>query len=117
VQSVTVRAEGGKTTEQLQKDKEKAAKERSGNDLEVSSEHDEARRTRDQLQRVVFVHDGGKVKQVRVETGIADNSVIEIKSGVKAGDEVVSGSYAAISRTLKDGTSVIPEKPKPEDKK
>ena len=41
-----------------------------------------------------------------VETGIADNSNIEIKSGVKAGDEVVSGTYAAISRLLKDGSKI-----------
>ena len=50
----------------------------------------------------------------KVETGIADNSVIEIKSGIKAGDEVVSGTYAAISRTLKDGAKIKIEKPKPE---
>ncbi len=117
VQSVTVRAEGGKTTEQLQKDREKAEKERSGNDLEVSSERDQARHNRDQLQRVVFVHEGDKVKMVQVETGIADNTYIEIKKGVKAGDEVVSGSYAAISRTLKDGSKVMAEKAKPEEKK
>jgi HlyD family secretion protein len=117
VQSVTVRAAGGKTTEQLQQDREKAEKERSGNDLEVSSEHDQARRNRDQLQRVVFVHEGDKVKMVQVETGIADNTYIEIKKGVKAGDEVVSGSYAAISRTLKDGSKVMAEKAKPEEKK
>jgi HlyD family secretion protein len=117
VQSVTVRAEGGKTTEQLQKDREKVEKERSGNDLEVSSERDQARRNRDQLQRVVFVHEGDKVKMVQVETGIADNTYIEIKKGVKAGDEVVSGSYAAISRTLKDGSKVMAEKAKPEEKK
>lgn len=117
VQSVTVRAEGGKTTEQLQKDREKAEKERSGNDLEVSSERDQARHNRDQLQRVVFVHEGDKVKMVQVETGIADNTYIEIKKGVKAGDEIVSGSYAAISRTLKDGSKVMAEKAKPEEKK
>ena len=40
-----------------------------------------------------------------------------MKSGVKSGDEVVSGTYAAISRKLKDGARVIIEKPKPEDKK
>jgi HlyD family secretion protein len=40
-----------------------------------------------------------------------------VKSGVKAGDEVVSGSYAAISRKLKDGAKVVIEKPNPQDKK
>jgi HlyD family secretion protein len=46
-----------------------------------------------------------------VETGIADSTYIELKSGVKAGDEVVSGSYTAISRRLKDGSKVEIEKP------
>ena len=117
VQSVTVRAAGGKTSEQLQQEKAKESKERSGNDLEVASERQEARKTRDQLLRVVFVKHGTKVSMVTVETGIADNTHIEIKSGVKAGDEVVSGSYAAISRMLKDGATVMLEKPKKEETK
>jgi len=58
-----------------------------------------------------------KVKLVPVETGIADNTHIEIKKGVKAGDEVVSGSYSAISRKLKDGMVVQIEKPKKEEEK
>ena len=117
IQSVTVRAEGGKTTEELQQAKAKEAKERSGNDLEVASERNEARRTQSQLLRVVFVKTGDTVKQRKVETGITDNSSIEIKSGVKAGEEVVSGSYAAISRRLKDGSKVMLEKPKKEETK
>jgi len=117
VQSVTVRAEGGKTSEELQQQKAKEAKERSGNDLEVATERQEARRTQAQLQRVVFVHHGDKVTLVPVETGIADNTHIEIKKGLKVGDEVVSGSYAAISRLLKDGSKVLLDKPQPTEKK
>ena len=77
----------------------------------------EARRQRDQLKRVVFVKEGDKVRMQPVETGIADNTHIEVKSGVKAGDEVVSGSYAAISRRLKDGAKVQLEKPKKDEEK
>ena len=117
IQSVTVRAEGGKTTEDLQKEQAKEAKERSGNDLDVESERNDARRQREKLQRVVFIKQGDVVKLVPVETGIADNSHIEVKSGVKEGDEVVSGSYAAISRRLKDGSKVAIEKPKAAEKK
>ena len=117
IQSVTVRAVGGKTSEELQLAKAKEAKERSGNDLEVASERDEARRSREQLDRVVFIKTGDTVKQHKVETGIADNTSIEIKSGVKAGDEVVAGSYAAISRKLMDGSKVMIEKPKKEETK
>lgn len=117
IQSVTVRAAGGKTAEELQQERAKAAKERSGNDLEVASERDEARRSREKLQRLVFVKTGDKVSTRPVETGIADNSHIEIKSGLKAGEEVVSGSYAAISRTLKDGSKVMIETRKKDDAK
>lgn len=117
IQSVTVRAAGGKTTEQLQLAKAKEAKERSGNDLEVASEREEARRNREQFDRVVFVKTGDIVKQRKVETGLADNTYIEVKKGVKAGEEIIAGSYAAISRKLKDGSKVMIEKPKKEDNK
>lgn len=117
IQSVTVRAEGGLTADEMQQKKAKAAQEKSGNDLEVKNERDDARRDRDKLVRVVFIKTGDKVKMQTVETGIADNTHIEVKKGVKAGDEIVSGSYAAISRKLKDGMKVQLEKPKPADKK
>jgi len=117
IQSVTVRAEGGKTSEELQQQKAKEAREKSGNELEVADERREARRQRDQLKRVVFIKEGDKVRLQHVETGIADNTHIEVISGVKAGDEVVSGSYAAISRRLKDGAKVQLEKPKKEAEK
>jgi HlyD family secretion protein len=116
VQSVTVRS-GGKTTEEIQLQKAKDAREKSGNDLDVAKEKEDARRTMEKLDRVVFVKTGDTVKMVKVETGIADNTNIEVKSGLKAGDEVVSGSYAAISRKLKDGAKVMIEKPKKEDEK
>ena len=95
----------------------KDAENKSGNSLDAAAEKDAARRDREKLQRVVFRKDGDKVKMVKVETGIADNSHIQIKSGIKAGDEVVSGSYAAISRKLKDDMKVTIENPKKDDEK
>lgn len=117
IQSVTVRAEGGKSSQELAEDRAKEAKERSGNDLDVASERDEARRQRERLQRVVFVRVGDKVEMRPVETGIADNDHIEIRRGLKDGEEVVSGSYAAISRTLKDGARIVLEKRKKDEAK
>ncbi len=117
IQSVTVRAAGGKTTEDVQKEKAKETRDKSGNDLEVANEREEARRNLAKLDRVVFVKKGDVVELRKVETGIADNTSIEIKSGVKSGDEIVSGSYAAISRKLKDGMKVKIEKPKADDEK
>ena len=115
IQSVTVRAASGKNAEEIQAAKAKEARDRSGNDLEVVNEKEDARRNRDNLQRVVFIKTGDTVKQQVVETGLADNTSIEIKQGIKAGDEVVAGSYAAISRKLKDGSKVMIEKPKKEE--
>lgn len=117
IQSVTVRAEGGLTSEEFQKKQAKAAQEKSGNSFDAAAEKDEARRNREKLSKVVFVKQGDKVKMVKVDVGIADNVHIEVKSGIKSGDEVVSGSYAAISRKLKDDMKVTIEKPKKEEDK
>jgi HlyD family secretion protein len=54
----------------------------------------------------VFVLQGNKVKQVEVKTGIQDDTYIQILSGLKGGEEVVSAPFAAISKTLKDGMVV-----------
>src|SRR5258708_37159350 len=81
----------------------------------LAKEKEDARRNLEKLDRIVFVKQGDTVKLRKVETGIADNTSIEVKSGLKAGEEVVSGSYAAISRKLKDGSKVIIEKPKKEE--
>jgi HlyD family secretion protein len=60
----------------------------------------------------VFVVENGKARFRRVKTGTTDNTDIVILSGLKAGDEVVSGSYGAISRELHDGSAVkLQEKP------
>jgi HlyD family secretion protein len=57
-------------------------------------------------KEVVFLVNSGKAKMVVVETGISDDNYLEIKSGLKEGEEVVSGSYRAISRELNDGSVV-----------
>ena len=66
---------------------------------------------REKLAKVVCVKNGNKAHMVKVTTGIADDSYMEIKSGIQPGDEVISGSYSAISRKLKDNAKVTIEKP------
>ncbi len=58
------------------------------------------------LKEYVFVLNGTTVKQVQVKTGIQDDQNIQIISGLKAGDEVVSAPYTAISKTLKDKATI-----------
>jgi HlyD family secretion protein len=54
----------------------------------------------------VFVYSAGKVKQVTVTTGIQNDSYIQILSGLKGGEEIVSAPYTAISKTLADKMEV-----------
>ena len=42
-----------------------------------------------------------------VETGISDNSNIQISSGIDVGEVIVTGSYRTLSRTLKDHDAVV----------
>ncbi|MBM2815913.1 MAG: Efflux transporter periplasmic adaptor subunit [Ignavibacteria bacterium] len=57
-------------------------------------------------QSVVFKKNGNKVKMVNVETGISDNGYIEITSGLKEKEEIVSGSFQAVSRELNDESEI-----------
>lgn len=60
----------------------------------------------DEKLEVVFVHQNGIVRQKEVKSGIQDNTNIEILEGLSEGDEVVVAPYNAVSKTLKDSTSV-----------
>jgi HlyD family secretion protein len=53
-------------------------------------------------KEVVFVVNKDTVAMKEVKIGISDNEFIEVTSGLKAGDEVVSGPYRAISSELQD---------------
>jgi HlyD family secretion protein len=59
--------------------------------------------------KVVFVIDGGKtggkVHQRTVETGLSDETSVELTAGIKAGEQVVTGPYRTL-RDLKDGDAV-----------
>jgi len=57
-------------------------------------------------KEVVFVLDKDAVTMKEVKIGISDNEYIEVISGLKEGDEVVSGPYRAISSELQDKSKV-----------
>ncbi|MEO8399764.1 MAG: efflux RND transporter periplasmic adaptor subunit, partial [Ignavibacteriaceae bacterium] len=63
----------------------------------------------DKIQEIVFVVDKSKAKKVEVSTGISDDNYIEITKGLSGGEEVVSGSYRAISRELEDSSTIRKE--------
>jgi HlyD family secretion protein len=116
IQSVTVRTtDSSLSPEEREKQaaKREAADKSADNRAEVTNaaqQKQKERAEREKLQRVVFIKNGDKVRIQKVETGIADNTYIEIKKGLKPGEEIVSGSYTAISRKLKDGARVAIEK-------
>jgi HlyD family secretion protein len=115
IQSVTIRTGDSKLSPEEIEEKKKItdAKEKAYNNAEVENERLTklaVKEERERLKKVVFLKEGAKAKMVEVTTGIANDSDIEIKSGVKAGDEVISGTYSAISRKLKDGAKVVMEK-------
>jgi HlyD family secretion protein len=66
--------------------------------------------------RVVFVVEGDKAVLRKVETGIADRDHLEITTGVEEGEEVVTGSYRALTRELKDGSEIQRRKENGKDK-
>ena len=66
----------------------------------------------DDLQEVVFmINADGTVKKQLVKTGIQDINYIEVIDGLKEGDEVVTGPYDVVSKTLKnkDKVKVVPK--------
>jgi len=73
----------------------------------------------DEMEEVVFIiQKDGTVKKVAIRTNIQDNEYIEVMSGLKEGDEVISAPYNTISKTLKDGmkVKVVPKDKVYEDK-
>ena len=66
--------------------------------------HDRA--DRDGFVEVVFCIEDGKAIAKQVKTGIQSDDYIEILEGLEEGDEVVTGSYRAISRDLGNGAVV-----------
>lgn len=115
MQAVTIRTgESNMSPEEIEKRKLKAtARDKGDNNADYVNEKQEKaaqKGEREKLSKVVFLKTGGKAQSVKVTTGISDDTYMEIKTGVQPGDEVISGSYSAISRKLKDGAKVSYDK-------
>jgi HlyD family secretion protein len=105
IMSVTVRTiEELKNKKEGNREDEKPVKDEEGENTAKKEETKTS--TEDEVKEIVFVLESGKVKPVEVKTGIQDNNYIQILSGLKEGQEVISGPYSAISKILKEGTEV-----------
>lgn len=94
-----------------EKDSDKAVAETKssiGANEDANDDQVEKKSLSSELDEVVFVLQPDKttIKRVKVRTDIQDINFIEVLSGLKPGDEVVSGPYSLISKTLKDGDKV-----------
>ena len=101
ISSVTARLQGSDKSIADKKKEDQRSKPDEGqtNEIKTSSTNE--------LEEVVFLlQSDGKVKKTVVKSGIQDINYIEIVSGLKEGDEVVTDPYTAVTRTLKDGTKV-----------
>jgi HlyD family secretion protein len=115
MQAVTIRTgDSNLSPEEIEKKKQKVAQRDKGdNNAEFVNERAEKtaqKEEREKLAKVVFLKNGNRAQIVKVTTGISDDTYTEIKSGIKPGDEVISGSYSAISRKLKEGAKVTLDK-------
>jgi len=75
----------------------------------VGTKKEEGAEADDKVSKeVVFIlQPDNTVKQVEVTTGVQDDTNIEILSGLKAGDQVISAPYSAVSKDLGDKKKVI----------
>ena len=115
MQAVTIRTgDSNLSPEEIEKKKQKIAQRDKGdNNAEFVNERAEKaaqKEEREKISKAVFLKKGNKAQIVKVTTGISDDTYTEVKSGIQPGDEVISGSYSAISRKLKDGAKVTYDK-------
>jgi len=68
---------------------------------------------KEDLRKVVFLMEDDKARMVEVETGISDETHIEVKHGLSGDETVITGPYRAVSRTLEPDADVKIKEEKP----
>lgn len=74
--------------------------------VQDSDANKEAARKKEEVKEYVFLLKDGKAEMQVVQTGIQDNTYIEIKEGIETDQEVITGPYRAVSKRLKNGDLV-----------
>ena len=69
-----------------------------------------------ELLEVGVVMEADTARMTEVKTGIQDNEYIQIISGIKEDEEVITGPYSTVSRKLKNGMAVTRKEPKDKPK-
>lgn len=99
IQALTIRSE----------DELKTAAEKDKGSVQAAAAPKAGDKKKEEIQGVFVVGTDKKAKFVKVETGITGTTDIEVVSGLKDGDEIVTGSYKVL-RTLRNGAGVKKEK-------
>lgn len=86
--------------------KDKPENEADADKKDWGGDNGNGKRKKDERVRVVFIDQDGIAKIRKVETGIADRDSIEIKSGLTDEERIITGSYSALTRELKDGSPI-----------
>jgi HlyD family secretion protein len=96
---------------------DKMGEEKPENNNNVQNSAEKKPVKEEKIKELVFVNDKGKAKTREVTTGISDFENIEILSGLKDGDEIISGPFLAVSKQLKEGDLVTKKIAKKEKEK
>lgn len=99
------------------KDAEIEKKEGDNTPPPATNENEQKAKKEEKPKELVFVNDKGKAAIREVKTGISDFESIEIISGLKEGEEIISGPFIEVSKRLKAGTLVIKKVEKKKDPK
>jgi HlyD family secretion protein len=88
-------------------DASKGKKEGDTPPTDDNSDKQKTKLTDKTIKQYVYLYTAtGTVKRAEVTTGIQNDQYIIVNSGLKAGQEVVTGPYSAIQNKLKDGMAV-----------
>ena len=75
-------------------------------DSTAKNDSEKKKTTKEKLKEIVFVLNNGEAIKTVVTTGIQDDEYIEIISGLKGDEEIITAPYSSISRRLKDKMKV-----------
>jgi HlyD family secretion protein len=67
--------------------------------------------TNEDLREVVFVAEADSARMVEVNTGIADDTHMEIKAGLSGNETIITSPYSAVSRELEPGDKIQTKSP------
>ncbi|HLB00247.1 MAG TPA: efflux RND transporter periplasmic adaptor subunit [Bacteroidota bacterium] len=112
IQSVTVRMPGMDGMEEEKMGEGDGEDETGG----LSAVNRPKKKKAEKPKEIVFVVEGNAAKSYEIRRGISDDAYTEIVSGLNKDQEVVSGSYKAINRELKEGSKVRIETEKKKDR-